>query len=171
MEAREEDSGMSLTPRDRVHSLSRLGATCLTHGMGFPLNRVTLKVAIPFVCAFLMAGTPSTKAQSVGPTGRQAAGIFAILIAVPVAVGIGVYYLVRAPRNVTGCVSGSADALQLTEEAGKTYLLEGQMADVKVNERVRLSGKASKNAQKRKTFAVTKLSHDYGACASPAAVR
>ncbi|HEY3704856.1 MAG TPA: hypothetical protein VGL22_07310 [Terracidiphilus sp.] len=77
----------------------------------------------------------------------------------------------RAPHNITGCVSEDGSALQLTDEQGKNlYLLAGDIAMIKPSEKVRLSGKPGKDEQKRKTFSVKKVSKIYGPCTAPVAV-
>jgi len=110
--------------------------------------------------------TDTAKAQSQIPvSGKEAAGIFAALIGVGVGIGVGVYFLVRAPHNITGCVSDVNGGLQLTDEKGiNHYLLEGDTAAIKPSERVRLSGKPRKRADKQRTFFVRKVAKDYGAC-------
>jgi hypothetical protein len=101
-------------------------------------------------------------------SGKQAAGIFAVLIGVGVGVGVGVYYLVRAPHNITGCVSNDADGLQLSDDKSTNrYLLEGDSASVTPGQRVKVNGKPGKDSKKRRTFSIHKVSRNYGACTLP----
>ena len=128
------------------------------------MKKLSLRLAIPLVCLILLANTSRADAQ-IPVSGKQAAGIFAVLIGAGVGVGVGIYFLVRAPRNITGCVSDAGGDLQLTDEkAMNRYLLVGQIAALKPSERVRLSGKPGKNANKKRTFSVKKVSKNYGPC-------
>ena len=69
-----------------------------------------------------------------------------------------------------GCVESSADGLQMTNEGDKrNYVLSGDTADLKVGERVRLSGHKKKANGTQRQFVVKKLAKDYGVChATPA---
>lgn len=133
------------------------------------------KLLVRFVVAGLCLAsmTNTAKAQSQIPvSGGQAAGIFGALIGVGVGIGVGIYFLVRAPHNITGCVSDAGGGLQLTDEKGtNVYLLSGEISAIKPSERVRLSGKPGKGGTKQKTFLVKKVTKDYGACSAGGAVR
>ncbi|WP_109487272.1 hypothetical protein [Occallatibacter savannae] len=133
------------------------------------------KLIVRFVVAALCLAflTHATKADAQIPvSGKQAAGIFGVLIGVGVGIGVGVYFLVRAPHNVTGCASEEGGGLQLTDEQGtKHYVLQGETAAIKPGERVRISGKPGKGANKQRTFAVKKVTKDYGACSVSGAAR
>ena len=129
------------------------------------MNKLASRLSIvALVCLLLVCSAPKAEAQ-IGPSPKQAAGIFVVLAAIPIGIGIGVYYLVRAPRNITGCVSDADGGLQLADEKHMaSYLLEGDVAAIKPGERVHLSGKAGKDARKRKKFFVNRVAKDYGAC-------
>lgn len=132
------------------------------------------KLIVRFVVAVLCltSMTEPAKAQSQIPvSGKEAAGIFGALIGVGVGIGVGVYFLVRTPHNITGCASNVEGGLQLTDEKGMSYLLSGETAAIKPSERVRLSGKPGKSANKQRTFLVKKVTKDFGACTLGAAPR
>ena len=131
------------------------------------IKKLVLRLAVPLVCLILFSDTPRAEAQ-IPVSGKQAAGIFAVLIGVGVGVGVGVYYLVRAPRKITGCVVNDGGSLQLSDDKSKSlYLLEGESKGVTPGLRVRVSGKPGKDSKKRKTFFVNKVSGSFGACTTP----
>jgi hypothetical protein len=133
------------------------------------MKKLLLRLTVFLVCFVLLAHSSRADAQ-IAPSGKQAAGIFAVLIGAAVGVGVGVYLLVRAPRNITGCVSNDVNGMQLTDEKSTNrYLLEGDSAAVSPGQRVRVHGKPGKDSSRRRTFSVEKISRNYGACktASP----
>lgn len=123
-----------------------------------------LPVTVLLVCFAILANGSRADAQ-IAPSGKQAAGIFAVLIGAVVGVGVGVYFLVRSPHNVTGCVSTDGGNLQLTEDKSTNrYLLGGDSSALQAGERVRVNGKPGKDSQKRRTFFVHKVSRKLGSC-------
>lgn len=133
------------------------------------------KLIVRFVVAVLCLTTvtDTAKAQSQIPvSGKEAAGIFGALIGVVVGIGVGVYFLVRAPHNITGCVLEDGGGLQMTDaKTTKRYLLEGDTALVKAGERVSVYGKPDRLADKQKTFLVKRVVRDYGSCNAAGAIR
>lgn len=133
------------------------------------MKKFLVRLLVPLVCFVLLAHSSKADAQT-PVSGTQAAGIFGVLIGAAAGVGVGVYFLVRAPHSITGCVSNDANGMQLTDERStKPYLLEGDSAAVTPGQRVRVHGKPGKDSSKRRTFAVEKVSKNFGACktASP----
>ena len=133
------------------------------------MKKFLTRLLVAFVCFVLLAHHSKADAQ-IAPSGKQAAGIFGVLIGAAAGVGVGVYLLVRAPHNITGCVSNDVNGMQLTDEKSmKPYLLEGGSAAVTPGQRVRVHGKPGKDSSKRRTFSVEKISKNYGVCktASP----
>jgi hypothetical protein len=128
------------------------------------MKKLALRLTLPLVCFVLLANNLKADAQ-IPVSGKQAAGIFGVLIGAAVGVGVGVYFLVRAPHNITGCVSNDEGGVQLSDEKSMNrYLLEGESAGVTPGQRVRVSGKPGKDASKRRTFFVKKVSRNYGDC-------
>jgi len=128
------------------------------------MKKLCSRLTIALVCLLFLADTSKADAQ-IAPSGKQAAGIFAALIGAVVGVGVGVYFLVRAPHNITGCVSTAGGNLQLSDEKSTNrYLLEGDSAALQPGERVRVNGKPGKDSQKRRTFFVHKVSRKLGSC-------
>lgn len=127
-------------------------------------KKLCSRLTIILVCLIFLADTSKADAQ-IAPSGKQAAGIFAVLIGAVVGVGVGVYFLVRAPHNITGCVGADGGNLQLSDEnSASLYLLEGDVAALQPGERFRVNGKPGKDSQKRRTFFVRKVSRQLGSC-------
>jgi hypothetical protein len=128
----------------------------------------TLFAVLVLCVAFAFADRP---AEASIPTGGQVAWIGVAIGAAGAAIGIGIYYAVRHNRSVTGCaVSGpngtTANGMTLTSESDKqTYALTGDVAGIKPGDRVRVSGKKSKQKFAGvQQFLVEKVSRDFGAC-------
>jgi hypothetical protein len=131
------------------------------------MKKLVLRLTVPIVCLILLAHASKTNAQT-PVSGTQAAGIFGVLIGEGVGVGVGAYFLVRAPHNITGCVSNDGGTLQLSDEKSMNrYLLEGDSGAVMPGQRVRISGKPGKDASKRRTFFVSKVSGNTGHAKRP----
>jgi hypothetical protein len=128
------------------------------------MKKLVLRITLPLICCIVLGNAPCAEAQEPGPSGPQAAAIFAILIAVPVGIGFGVYYALHAPHRIEGCTVDQGEGLQLTAANGKRYLLAGNTAAIKAGERVRLSGKTRNDRAKGRIFSVKKVAQDFGAC-------
>jgi hypothetical protein len=86
-------------------------------------------------------------------------------VAVGAAIGIGIYFLVRQPSSLHGCVSSGSNSLLLLNEGDQqTYDLIGDTSAIKVGERVKVSGKKKKDASDKRFFLVEKLAKNYSAC-------
>jgi len=82
------------------------------------------------------------------------------------AIGVGIYYLVRRAPSITGCAVSSPGGLSLQNEGDRqTYMLIGDIANIKTGDRIRISGKKNKkDASGKRDFHVEKLTKDYGPC-------
>jgi hypothetical protein len=110
-------------------------------------------------------------AQASIPTQNQVTGIIIAIVAIGAGIGIGVYFLVRRPPSLTGCAVQGSSSLTLENETDhQVFMLIGDTPNLKVGERVRVTGKKQKkDASGARTFLVEKLNKDYGACkVSPA---
>ncbi len=119
-------------------------------------------VAMVLVSAMLLFCAKQAKGESL-----QSAAVEVVIgvAAAGAAIGIGIYYLVRQPPSITGCAGSGANGLSLKNEGDqRTYLLIGDLANVKTGERIRVSGKKKKDAAGNPEFLVEKLSKDFGAC-------
>ncbi|GAC1365315.1 MAG: hypothetical protein NVSMB3_13860 [Acidobacteriaceae bacterium] len=127
------------------------------------------RLLILLLCVVLLASSLPARAQTPISSG-QAAGIFAVLIGLGVGAGVGVYYLVRTPPSLSGCLASSAAGLQLYSDGDhQAYALSGELSALQAGSRVRLKGKRSKDSAKNRKFLVEKVSKDLGPCtAAPA---
>ena len=120
-------------------------------------------LAVLVSCSLLLSAPKSARAQSLNTAVTE---VFIGLIAVGAALGIGIYYMTRRPPSLTGCAVSAENGLQLRNEGdNQTYTLLGDLADVKVGDRIRVSGKKKKNDPAgNEHFMVEKVSKDLGPC-------
>jgi len=94
-----------------------------------------------------------------GTVAAAAVGIVAGVAAV------GIVIAVKHSHHVLkGCVYSAPNGLELQTSDKQTYLLEGNAADIKAGERVKLHGLRKKAKDHKNSFTVQKVSKDYGAC-------
>jgi hypothetical protein len=103
---------------------------------------------------------------SIGPSTGEIVGIAVGIAAVGAALGVGIYFAVKHSHSMTGCARTTADGLTLTTESDKqTFALIGDVAGIKPGNRVRVSGKKSKEKSGGTSqFLVEKVSKDLGRC-------
>ena len=122
----------------------------------------------PFAILLLLAAllvTTTRQAEASIPTGTQIVLIFVAVGAIGAGIGVGVYYAVRQPPSITGCVVSGRDGLTLQNEADqKIFLLTGDAASLPPGHRIRVKGKKKKTATGPTLFFVEKLRNDFGAC-------
>jgi hypothetical protein len=140
------------------------------------MNFGTIATSTMLAAVLSIASVPA-EAQSganwdfdLGPSNGQIAAVVAGIAVTGAAIGIGVYFLARHDRTLTGCTASGLNGLILHDEHDpRTYTLLGVTADVNPGERVRVSGrKKTKDAGGNRTFLVEKLSKDLGPCPSDA---
>ncbi|HLI34863.1 MAG TPA: hypothetical protein VKW70_07450 [Terriglobia bacterium] len=95
-----------------------------------------------------------------------------IAIGAGAAAGVGLaYYMLHNRKSVVGCVEESAGGTKLLNEKDKTtYAIDPGNLNLKVGDRVKLSGKKLKSDAGQPTFAAKKLVKDYGSCSAQAAL-
>ena len=127
--------------------------------------KMRFRLIILLLCLSLLAVTVPAQAQY-APTGGQAIGIVVVIVAVGAAIGVGAYLLIRKTPSITGCAVASPNGLSLQNEGDQqTYMLIGDVANIKADTRVRVSGKKKKkDASGKRDFLVEKLAKDYGSC-------
>ena len=126
------------------------------------------------VCASLVASTATVNAQiGYKITNGDKAGIAAVLAAVGVGAGIGIYCAVHHGNSLNGCAVSGSDGLELQNRGDQqTYALVGEVAGIKPGDRVRVSGKKEKkDVGDAQPFVVEKLTKDYGPCKVETAMR
>lgn len=115
------------------------------------------------VCLLLL---PRPAKADIGISQGQVIGIGVAIAAIGAAIGVGVYFLVRKPPSVTGCVSSGPNGLTLRNESDQqTFSLIGDTAAIKPGDRIRVSGKKKKTETSgKRDFLVEKQGKDYGPC-------
>jgi hypothetical protein len=125
---------------------------------------IKLPLSLLLLCSLLFTTTRQARANSV-PTQNQVIGLFVAVLAVGAAIGVGIYFAVRQPPSITGCARSTPTGIALVNEGDqKTYMLVGDTALLKTDERVKIKGKKKKDASGKPTFIVDKISKDFGAC-------
>ncbi len=123
-----------------------------------------LPLSLLLLCFLLFTTTRQARADSIISKG-QVIGIFVAVAAVGAAIGVGIYFAVRQPPSITGCARSTPNGVSLLNEGDqKTYMLMGDTALLKTDERVKIKGKKKKDSSGKPTFLVDKISKDYGAC-------
>jgi len=133
-----------------------------------------MKVPRLFLCAAL-ATTCLTSSQAGGQTGHIGpsnsaiaggiAGITAGMAGIAVAVGV-----VHSHHVLSGCVVNGSNGPELKTSDAKTWSLEGNSANIKPGDRVKVHGARSghkKTASGAEVFTVDKVVKDYGVCETP----
>ena len=92
-----------------------------------------------------------------------AAEVIIGIVAVTVVVTVGIVLLVKHHPALKGCAATGPDGLELTDAAGQTFTLVGDLAAIKPGDRVRLSGKRQKATGGSPRFVVEGVK-DYGPC-------
>jgi hypothetical protein len=144
-------------------------------GDHFPMDKGVQKLVTNIITLALvgMAAGPtsvyganrqSTDTQIV--SNGQIAGVAAGIAAAGAAIGIGVFYAVHHGHSLTGCTASGSSGLQLVSEGDhETWLLVGEVNDIKPGERVHISGKKEKkDPANTRQFLVEKVSKNFGPC-------
>ena len=125
--------------------------------------RVSIAIALLFVFSLIVAHPAHAQ---IGISGGQAAGIVAAGAGVATGIGLIVYFTLRSPRSITGCVvSDSGGTAIQSDNDRQVLMLAGDASAVPVGDRVTIKGKRSKGTAGRYLFTVKSVQKDYGACA------
>lgn len=137
-------------------------------------SRVTRReriIAVAASAALVCSGVTSC-------TNTQIALSTAALAAVVVGTTVGVTLAVqRSHHTLQGCIFSGTNGLELHLSDAKVYTLKGEIADVKVGDRLKVHGskvkKVKGDSATGQVFVVEKVKQDYGPCpanfaASPA---
>ncbi len=113
----------------------------------------------PYGCCYSSIGR-------IGPSGGEVA---AVIVGAAVVIGVGTYFLARAPHP-TGCVvsQGGALGLQGSAPGDSLYLLEGETGMLHAGERVKVIGRKHRNPDRQRVIMVSRVAKDYGQCAAGA---
>ncbi len=132
--------------------------------MNNKLRRLLLSVAVAL--ALCLSTTDAARASVGYASDSKAAGVIAAVVAVGVLIGVGVYFAVHHGHSLSGCAAtGPGGGIELLNEGDhQAYLLTGDASGIQSGHRVHVSGNKGRDAASGRTFAVSKLSKDYGAC-------
>ncbi len=131
------------------------------------MAKIRITFAFFMVCVLsLLAARPARAQVFFTHDTAKVVGIMVGLAAAGAVIGIGVYAAVHRNHRLTGCALAGAGGLELWSSGEqRTYALIGEVSGVKPGERVRVSGKKSKqNEGMGRQFLVEKLEKDFGAC-------
>ena len=142
--------------------------------MSKPLFRLAARLLIASALAFVAPTSSGAQTSNccftlrIGPTGGQVA---AVLVGAAVVIGVGTYFLARAPR-LTGCVvrEGGGLVLQRSGPGDSLYLLEGQTTALQPGERVKVIGRKHRNGNHQQVVRVSRVAKEYGPCSAVAGV-
>jgi hypothetical protein len=118
------------------------------------------------IFALLLSTAPVAKADlPYSSNNAKNAGVIIGVVAGVAGIGFVVYYSMHHGHSLKGCAVSNPDGLRLVNDGDQqSYELTGNTADIKVGERVQVSGKKKKSDPNDRQFVVSKLSKDYGAC-------
>jgi len=153
-----------------MFGVSRRNAMDVQHAADLPpvvsraLRRkrnIAVAVTFALVCSSV---TSCTKTQ----VGLSVTGIAAALVLTTVGVTLAVQH---RHHTLQGCIAPNATGLELRISDGKLYTLKGDLADVKVGDKLQLHGSRVKKVKGDSTgddvFLVEKINKDYGPCSAP----
>lgn len=134
------------------------------------MHRLSLRAGLVrlLVVVMLFSGVSRARAQSID---AYAGAVNAMVWTGLVVVGVGVYFIARAPRT-TGCVvrEGGGLALESSKSGDPGYLLEGKTDSLREGERVKVVGRRHKGPGLQKVLRVKSVAKNYGPCPTMASV-
>jgi hypothetical protein len=146
-----------------------------TWEMGLSMTTKSRNIIAGILLSALLTATTATARAQVGyqVTKGTVAGVAAVIAGVGVGIGLGVYFAIRRNHSLTGCAVAGANGLELQNRGDQhSYALIGQLADIKPDDRVRVSGKKEKKeASAPQQFLVEKLNKNFGPCNAQPAMR
>jgi hypothetical protein len=138
-------------------ALSGSAATEISSPAGRRLRMTALIVLASLACSGTTSCSPGEVVVSTTAIAAVLVGTTADTIAVE-----------SQRHTIKGCVFSDAEGLKLRTSDSKIYSLEGDVAALKVGDRVKFHGskvkKAKGNDTGREVFVVEKLGKDYGQC-------
>ncbi len=112
--------------------------------------------------------SPILSAQQGGQIGPSGGEVAAAAVGIGAVVAVGTLLAVNHSHHVmSGCIVSGPQGLGLQASDSKTYALEGDVANLKVGNRVKMHGskvKPAKGVSGPDVFKVEKLNKDYGTC-------
>ena len=147
----------SFARRAVIAALSRLGA-CWR-------SRVRITALVLVAVLFSTCVGQESRAQAVSKA--KSTGIVAAVVAPPILIGVGVYFVIQSAHTVKGCVTDNPNGLLLHLGDGKVYILLGATTNIKADTRIKVRGTRKKKIiglTDQPTFVVERLGKVYGSC-------
>jgi len=133
--------------------------------VGLPALRRKRNIAAAVTLALVCSGVTSCSKTQVG---LSVTAIAAVLVGTAVGVTLAVQH---SHHTLQGCIASGLNGLELRMSDGKLYALKGELADVKVGDKLKLHGSRVKKVKGDSTggqvFVVEKINKDYGPCPAP----
>jgi hypothetical protein len=124
-------------------------------------RKLVAAATLALVCSGV---TSCTKTQ----VGLSVTAIAAVLVGTTVGVTLAVEH---NHYTLLGCIVTNANGMQLRTNKGRLYTLKGDLADVKVGDRVKIHGsrvkKVKGNSPGDQVFVMEKINKNYGSCLAP----
>ena len=115
------------------------------------------------LCSGSIAAFPQSGGRIAGPSGGQVTGA-AVGVGAAIAI-VTVVAINHSHHSLTGCVFSGANGLKLKSGDSKVYSIEGDAANIKAGDKVKLHGsRVKKTKDADQMFNVDKVSKDYGPC-------
>ncbi len=119
--------------------------------------------SLALLCCSLTSCTKTQVALSV-------TAIAAVVVGTTVGVTLAVQH---SHHTLQGCITTGPDGPELRLNDAKTYKLKGELADIKVGDKLKVHGshvkKANNTPAQEEVFVVEKVNKDYGPCPTGAA--
>ena len=128
-----------------------------------PVRRYLIMLLV--LCLCLVPARPAHATIAYASDGK-AIGVIIAVVAIGALIGFGIYYAVHHGHSLKGCTAASSSGLELVEDGDKKhYMLMGDVQGIKPGDRLHVQGNKGKKAGAQdKTFTVTKVAKNYGAC-------
>ncbi len=122
-------------------------------------------IAATAATAFVCSGLTSCSNTQIG---LSIAAIAAVVVGTTVGVTLAVQH---SHHTLQGCIYSGVNGLELRLPDANVYALTGQLADVKVGDKLKIHGakvkKVKGGSAGGQVFVVEKVNRDYGPCAVP----
>jgi hypothetical protein len=133
-------------------------------------KRVSRRQRIVALAASAVLLCPGITSCTRTQVGLSVAAMATVLVGVTVGITLAVQH---SHHTLQGCIVSGPNGLELRLNDAKVYTLEGELADVKVGDKLKIHGSKLKKVKgasaEGQVFVVEKVNKDYGSClAGPA---
>ena len=143
-----------------MHALTAADLSALSPRISRPRRILLVAALSALACTGLTSCSNTQIGLSIG-------AITAVVVGTTVGVTLAVQH---SHHTAQGCIYSGANGLQLRMDDAKIYSLTGELADVKVGDRLKVHGtrvnKVKGASSGGQVFVVEKVNKDYGPCAA-----